>query len=52
MIARDQGRDRANPHEIGWRLRRASRGRGLATEAAFALAGYAFTALDAPSTST
>jgi RimJ/RimL family protein N-acetyltransferase len=42
------GRDRANPHEIGWRLRRASWGRGLATEAALTLAAYAFTVLDAP----
>jgi RimJ/RimL family protein N-acetyltransferase len=42
------GRDRANPHEIGWRLRRASWGLGLATEAAHTMAGYAFTALDAP----
>jgi RimJ/RimL family protein N-acetyltransferase len=42
------GRDRVNPHEIGWRLRRASWGSGLATEAASAMAGYAFTVLDAP----
>lgn len=42
------GRDRANPHEIGWRLRRASWGLGLATEAARTLADHAFTVLEAP----
>jgi RimJ/RimL family protein N-acetyltransferase len=42
------GRDRANPHEIGWRLRRASWGLGLATEAARTMADYAFTVLEAP----
>lgn len=42
------GKDRANPHEIGWRLRRASWGQGLATEAARTLAGHAFDVLDAP----
>lgn len=42
------GRDRANPHEIGWRLRRASWGLGLATEAARTMTDYAFTVLDAP----
>ena len=42
------GRDRANPHEIGWRLRRASWGQGLATEAARTLAAHAFDVLDAP----
>jgi RimJ/RimL family protein N-acetyltransferase len=42
------GRDRANPHELGWRLRRASWGRGLATEAAQTLVRHGFEALDAP----
>jgi len=42
------GRDRANPHEIGWRLRRASWGLGLATEAAHTMAGHAFAVLEAP----
>ena len=42
------GRDRANPHEIGWRLRRASWGAGLASEAARTMANYAFAVLDAP----
>jgi len=42
------GHERANPHEIGWRLRRDCWGRGLALEAAQALARHAFEALDAP----
>jgi len=42
------GRDRANPHEIGWRLRRASWGLGLATEAARTMTDYAFETLRAP----
>ena len=42
------GKDPANPHEIGWRLRRASWGQGLATEAARTLAAHAFDVLDAP----
>ncbi|MDN4051805.1 GNAT family N-acetyltransferase [Massilia sp. YIM B02763] len=42
------GFDPANPHELGWRLRRASWGRGLATEAAFTLARHGFDALGAP----
>ena len=42
------GRDRANSHEIGWRLRRARWGLGLASEAARTMAGYAFAVLDAP----
>lgn len=35
------------PLEIGWRLRRASWGQGLATEAAQAMAGFAFDTLGA-----
>ena len=42
------GRDRANPLEIGWRLRRDRWGRGLASEAARTMAGFAFGALNAP----
>ena len=42
------GRDPANPHEIGWRLVPDRWGRGLATEAARAMAGWAFDALNAP----
>ena len=34
--------DRACPLEIGWRLRRDAQGRGLATEAAIAIADFAF----------
>jgi RimJ/RimL family protein N-acetyltransferase len=42
------GMDRANPHEIGWRLRHDSWGQRLASEAARRLAGFAFENLDAP----
>ena len=42
------GHERANPHEIGWRLRRDRWGMGLASEAARTLARHAFEALDAP----
>jgi RimJ/RimL family protein N-acetyltransferase len=42
------GRQLSGPHEIGWRLRRDAWGRGLASEAARTMAGYAFTVLDAP----
>lgn len=42
------GRDPANPHEIGWRLVPDKWGQGLALEAAQAMAGWAFEALDAP----
>lgn len=41
-------RDRAKPHEIGWRLRRDRWGRGYATEAAAAIVHHAFTAMDVP----
>jgi len=42
------GRDRANPHEIGWRLRRDRWGRGYASEAARTMAAFAFETLRAP----
>jgi RimJ/RimL family protein N-acetyltransferase len=42
------GHDRANPHEIGWRLRTDRHGQGLASEAARAMASFAFTAQGAP----
>lgn len=42
------GRDPANPHEIGWRLVPDCRGKGLASEAARAMAAFAFEFLDAP----
>jgi RimJ/RimL family protein N-acetyltransferase len=42
------GRDPANPHEIGWRLVPGKWGQGLASEAARAMAGWAFDTLDAP----
>lgn len=42
------GRDAANPLEIGWRLRPDCWGRGLASEAARAMAGFAFDTLAAP----
>jgi RimJ/RimL family protein N-acetyltransferase len=42
------GRDPANPHEIGWRLVPDRWGQGLASEAARAMAGWAFDALNAP----
>jgi RimJ/RimL family protein N-acetyltransferase len=41
------GRDPANPHEIGWRLVPDRWGRGLASEAARAMAAFAFETLDA-----
>ncbi|WP_374567423.1 GNAT family N-acetyltransferase [Ideonella sp.] len=41
-------RDAANPLEIGWRLRQDHWGRGLATEAAQTMAGWAFDALKTP----
>ncbi|MCU6434415.1 GNAT family N-acetyltransferase [Undibacterium sp. Jales W-56] len=39
------GRDPANPLEIGWRLRRDKWGQGFASEAAQAMAGFAFDTL-------
>lgn len=42
------GTERANPHEIGWRLRKGRWGQGLASEAAHRLAAFAFEDLDAP----
>jgi RimJ/RimL family protein N-acetyltransferase len=42
------GRDPANPLEIGWRLRQDRWGRGLAGEAAQAMAAFAFDTLAAP----
>jgi ribosomal-protein-alanine N-acetyltransferase len=42
------GLDKANPHEIGWRLRKDRWGQGLASEAAQRLATFAFDDLDAP----
>jgi RimJ/RimL family protein N-acetyltransferase len=39
------GQDRANPLEIGWRLRTERRGQGLASEAARAMAAFAFDTL-------
>jgi RimJ/RimL family protein N-acetyltransferase len=42
------GHERANPMEIGWRLRRARWGLGLATEAARTILGHAFETLAAP----
>lgn len=42
------GRDPANPHEIGWRLVPDRWGQGLASEAARAMAGWAFERLRAP----
>lgn len=41
-------RDAANPLEIGWRLRQDRWGRGLATEAARTMAGWAFDSLKTP----
>ena len=40
--------DTACPHEIGWRLRQDRWHRGLAGEAAVAMAGFAFDSLKAP----
>lgn len=42
------GRDPANPHEIGWRLVPDKWGQGLASEAAHAMAAWAFDTLEAP----
>jgi len=42
------GQDGANPHEIGWRLRRDRWGRGLASEAASTILGHAFEVIAAP----
>jgi RimJ/RimL family protein N-acetyltransferase len=42
------GFDPANPHEIGWRLRRDRWGRGLASEAARTILGHAFEVVAAP----
>ena len=42
------GRDPANAHEIGWRLVPERWGRGLASEAARAMAAFAFETMDAP----
>ena len=42
------GRDAANPHEIGWRLRRDKWHQGYASEAAQAMAAFAFETLGAP----
>ncbi|MDH0867132.1 GNAT family N-acetyltransferase [Mitsuaria sp. GD03876] len=42
------GRDRANPHELGWRLRRDRWDRGYASEAARRMAAFAFDELRAP----
>ncbi|MDT9000634.1 GNAT family N-acetyltransferase [Paucibacter sp. APW11] len=42
------GKDKANPHELGWRLRRDRWGRGYAIEAALEMARFAFEDLHAP----
>lgn len=42
------GRDPANPHEIGWRLVPDKWGKGYASEAARAMAAWAFETLEAP----
>jgi RimJ/RimL family protein N-acetyltransferase len=42
------GRDKANPLEIGWRLRRDRWGQGFASEAAQRMAAFAFDDLKAP----
>lgn len=42
------GRDPANPLEIGWRLKPSHWGRGLASEAAQAMATFAFDTRQAP----
>jgi len=42
------GRDPGNPHEIGWRLAPDKWGQGLASEAARAMAAFAFERLEAP----
>jgi len=41
-------RDMANPLEIGWRLRRDKQGQGYASEAARAMAGFAFETVQTP----
>jgi len=42
------GRDKANPIEIGWRLRRDRWGRGYASEAAQVMAAFAFETVKVP----
>ena len=42
------GRDPANPHEIGWRLRQDKWNKGFASEAARRMAAFAFENLQAP----
>jgi RimJ/RimL family protein N-acetyltransferase len=42
------GRDRANPHELGWRLRRDRWGRGLAAEAVREIMRHGFETLEVP----
>jgi RimJ/RimL family protein N-acetyltransferase len=42
------GRDKTNPLEIGWRLKRDRWHRGLASEAAETMAGFAFDTLGTP----
>ena len=42
------GRDAAQPHELGWRLRQDHWGQGYASEAARAMATFAFERLQAP----
>jgi RimJ/RimL family protein N-acetyltransferase len=42
------GRDPANPHELGWRLRPEKWGQGFASEAARRSAQFAFDDLEAP----
>jgi RimJ/RimL family protein N-acetyltransferase len=42
------GHDGANPHEIGWRLRRDRWGLGLASEAARTILAHAFEVVGAP----
>lgn len=42
------GRDRANPHELGWRLRRDRWDRGYASEAARRMTAFAIDELRAP----
>jgi len=42
------GKDAANPHEIGWRVRRDRWRQGLAYEAAERMASFAFETVEAP----
>jgi RimJ/RimL family protein N-acetyltransferase len=42
------GRDPANPHELGWRLRQDKWGKGFASEAARRMASFAFDTVGAP----